>query len=444
MYSTFQIHQYLRGLWEAIVILRRHSCAVRATPVHNGDVPDVGSAKDTFVQGLWLTGFGGHEITRFAAVSDNDNTFSGSSDIFGLTRCREDCDGVDCSVERRTENIGHTSVHFKVDVTIINSGRFGRYLVLNRRYECSGISDQIRSRFNLQGQLPPMLLRKFLECILNRRSNLSQISSFLIRIPPHLVPPSQIQRRNRIPKFAEAQALPRHALPNGRITSRTDVGVDAFGLEAVLFDNSGNGAVGEVLVPDAEGRGRSTDVGFGEAGGGGGETSRSDSGVDADAYFLGAVGEGLAETFKLGYGASINLHAHVDQLRKILRQLLRTQTDILRRYSHIHRPTNFETTTGIDANSPTRKIFQNTTIGTRLHGVSNSKSIGVGEGKNAIGSLGELIERVGVERRAGSGVDAGLGEFGCEEVGRAWRGFGAEGCGGGGAVGLDGCKGIRG
>mmetsp|Transcript_30440 Transcript_30440/g.57581 ORF Transcript_30440/g.57581 Transcript_30440/m.57581 type:complete len:315 (-) Transcript_30440:2464-3408(-) len=303
MHPTFQVHQHLRRLWEAIVILRRHACAVRATPVHYGDIPDGGCAEDTFVQGLGLTRFGGHEITRFAAVSNNDNAFGGGSDVLGLARCREDRDGVDCSVKRRTEDVGHSSVHFEVDVSIINRRRFGRYLILNLRHECSGISDQIRSRFNLQRQLPPMLLRKFLEGILHRRSNLSQIGSFLIRVPPDLVPPSQIQRRDRIPKFAEAQALSRHALPNDRVTSRTDVGVDAFGLEAVLFDDGGDGAVGEVLVPDAEGRGRSTDVGFGEAGGGGGETSRSDTRIDANAYFLGGVGEGLADTFQLGYGA---------------------------------------------------------------------------------------------------------------------------------------------
>ena len=70
-------------------------------------------------------------------------------------------------------------------------------------------------------------------------------------------------------------------------------------------------------MPDTEGGGWAADVGFGEASGGGGEAAGSYAGVDADAYLLGAVGEGLAEAFELRNGA-VSLGAEIEVMCKLL------------------------------------------------------------------------------------------------------------------------------
>mmetsp|Transcript_29588 Transcript_29588/g.71209 ORF Transcript_29588/g.71209 Transcript_29588/m.71209 type:complete len:330 (-) Transcript_29588:300-1289(-) len=296
----------------------------------------------------------------------------------------------------------------------------GENLILNGRNQGTSHGDQVSSWFNLQFQFTSIFGSKFLKGFSDRLANFLQISGWFSLVTADLVTSSQVECFDGIPNLAKGKRFDSNLLPNGWLTSRSNVRVDSFDGQTVLFDNGGNRAVVDQGVPNSKGRGWSSNIGFGKGSSGFGETAGSDTRVDTDSNLLASSLKGLAETFQLGNRAGIDLDSHLDQIDKIGRKLLGTETNVLGGNTSAHGALDFVSRRGINVNILGIEEFEDRRVGAGLHGVTDGQSIGVGEGEASIGGLFELFQRISVERAATGNINTGGGGFGSQE-GRLFR-----------------------
>mmetsp|Transcript_21545 Transcript_21545/g.53423 ORF Transcript_21545/g.53423 Transcript_21545/m.53423 type:complete len:454 (-) Transcript_21545:91-1452(-) len=413
VWLALEIDHNLGSLGEGVVVFGAHSRAVGTASVHDQEISDFGLSQCSLGEVLGLSGLGCHQITTLAAVTNDNDVFRFGSNILRLSSSGKNGHGVDGSVERWTKHIGHSRIEFQKGVASLPGGED---LVLDGRYQSTAHGNKVGSGFDFQSQFTSVFFGKLTEGVSDGSTNALQISRYLSLDTSDLVSSTKIQSFDGIPDLAEGKGFGGDLLPDRGVASGSNVCVDSFNGKSVFGNNVWDGSVVKKGIPDSKRRGRSSDVRLGKSARRRRKTTRTGSGVDANANLLSSSLKGLSDAFHLRHGAGVDLDSHLDEIGKVVGKLLRTETDVFRRDSGVHGALDLESRRRINVDALGGKELQDGRVGTGLHGVSDGQAVGVGKGQAGVGGFVELIERVGKDGTSGE-VCAGLGGFGSQKDG---------------------------
>mmetsp|Transcript_8714 Transcript_8714/g.18902 ORF Transcript_8714/g.18902 Transcript_8714/m.18902 type:complete len:237 (-) Transcript_8714:191-901(-) len=232
-------------------------------------------------------------------MPDDNNVFGFRSNVIRFSGCGKDGHGVDGSVKGRTEDVRHTRIEFQEGAAIVTGCE---YLVLDGGNQGSAHGNQVGSWLDFQSQFSSVFFGKLAEGIGDGFSNFLQIGRDFALDTSDLVSATKVQRFHGVPDLAKRQGLGGNLLPNGRVTSRSNVCVDSFDGKAVFGNNIRDGSVFDQTEPNSKGRSGSTDIGFGKSRSRRRKTTRTGSGVDTDTHLLAGSFESLSDAFDLGDG----------------------------------------------------------------------------------------------------------------------------------------------
>ena len=154
--------------------------------------------------------------------------------------------------------------------------------------------------------------------------------------------------------------------------------------------------LGQQFVPDAKTGGRSSNIGLVAAAG-------SQSGIDAQSHAV--SGQSLPQRPQLLEGTGVYTDSSPDQVHKIFGELLRAQTDVLRRDTRTHGPTHFKTAAGVQFQPHLMKYLQYGRIRARFHGIASGKPERPGKIQYLPGALLKAGLIVDIDRGAESFSD---------------------------------------
>ena len=103
----------LGGLGEGVVVLRVHAAAVAPGPTDDGKVADLDFGEGASADGPRVAVHGAHEVTRLAAVTNDD-------DLFGLGGAGSGVeeDGVAGAVEGGSQDFSHSRIELDKGVSV--------------------------------------------------------------------------------------------------------------------------------------------------------------------------------------------------------------------------------------------------------------------------------------------------------------------------------------
>ena len=131
----------------------------------------------------------------------------------------------------------------------------------------------------------------------------------------------------------------------------------------------------QVVLPDAETGGRSSDVCLGGAAG-------TQSGIEAQPDR--SAGAPFRVTFQLREGTQVDLHPVLDQQGEVIRQLLRAEGNFLRAHPGSHGSSNLVPGTGVEMEAHLIEDSQYGDVRAGLHRIANSQPKGVGESQGGL------------------------------------------------------------
>ena len=252
-------------------------------------------------QRLWFARRTTNEITRFTTVPDDD-IMLGRTDRSGRIQVH----WVLRAVKGRAENFGHARVELQ---EITHSGGDD---ILDAGKHRAGIGDEEGSGLDFEMEFSSIGLGEFLESNFDGGTHDLRVGTFFRGNTRDLIAATKIQRPDTREAANERETRRRDLLPDDRITSGPDMGMDAHDLKVVLLDD-GLRLIGP-LMPDAKRGVRPADVGLTSA-------TRTAAGIKAQADFM--AWERLADPFQLEERAGIHVHALLKERCEIFGQLLR-------------------------------------------------------------------------------------------------------------------------
>ena len=190
----------------------------------------------------------------------------------------------------------------------------------------------------------------------------------------NLITTAEIQGLDARKTADKGETRRRDLLPDDRITSGPDVGMDAHHLEVVQLDDGLR--LVSPLMPDAERGVGAADVGLARA-------TRTPTGIEAQADLM--AGERLADPFELQEGAGIHVHALTKKGGEIVRELLRRERNSVGGYPGMHGTADFPARASIKMKPFLGENLEHHGIRASLHGKSDRHPIGMREGQHGVG-----------------------------------------------------------